>query len=260
MALLSSSHYHDALLACAYVEEKLETTLSEFRSPTKTENVCCIAPPPPPVALCHHTVAVAPMAKHKCAATLHSVSRAPNHTQFRRTPPSMSPPPPSCLSPVVTAPTLAGTRLRHPTPPHTAHHPPPLPSPPFDCPSPAPVTSTYFSFFTTTPFVAFPLVCPLHFNAAFFFFVGFRGLGLPSSTLSLQLVVVLRLKEQEEGLGWRGRIGRRTRPSSSNSSNLSRAGGAGVGLSTSLTAASARAGLPAGVGVLPTSCTVMVES
>ena len=64
--------------------------------------------------------------------------------------------------------------------------------------------------------------------------------------------MVLELKEEEEGLGWKGRFYLRTHPSSSHS-NFSCAGGAAGGLSFALTAASARPALPASVEVLPTS-------
>ena len=64
--------------------------------------------------------------------------------------------------------------------------------------------------------------------------------------------MALELEEEEENLGWRGRFCPRTRPSSSDL-NLSRAGRAASGLFSVLTAAGARATLPVGVEVLPTS-------
>ena len=42
----------------------------------------CPPPAPPFVAFCHRPMAVASMAKHKCAATLYGVSPALNRTHF----------------------------------------------------------------------------------------------------------------------------------------------------------------------------------
>ena len=84
--------------------------------------------------------------------------------------------------------------------------PPSFPSPPCGFPSPVRLPSTSFCFFAPPPpcdafpppsLVAYPCHLPV---ATFFFFGGFDGSGLTSST-SLELMVQLELKEEEEGLG-----------------------------------------------------------
>ena len=63
---------------------------------------------------------------------------------------------------------------------------------------------------------------------------------------------MLKVEEEEEGLGWRGCSCRCTRASTSNT-DMSHAGGLGGVLCSALTAAGARATLPTSVEVLPNS-------
>ena len=207
---------------------------------------CCVASSPPPVAFCHRALVVASLAYHKCAARVYGVSTVPNSTLL-------------CFIPFTFHTTTAfstpfgfGTHTGGP-----AGAPPPLvPFTPLRLPHPGPLRRCLLLLFLYHPLCCllppppFPVVCPLRFVAAFFFFGGLGGSRFTSST-SLELVVELELEEEEEGLAWRGRFRPRTRPSLFDS-NLSRAGEAAGGLSSVLTATGARAALPAGVDVLPT--------
>ena len=116
-----------------------------------------VLPPPPPAIrpFAGASWLSSQLAKHKCASTLYCVSLALKGTHFCGPPFTLT-----TTSPFST-PCRYGTHNGGP-----AGAPrPSFPSPPFGCPYPAPFTSTCFSFFSTTPFIAPPpppllVVCP----------------------------------------------------------------------------------------------------